>query len=264
MPQEKKVNGANVGSTRQERREPTKTGCTRKLLAVLAFALTGVVAPCNGDDASPSPQVSTNLRDVRYCEVIPVTVQGETVISEVYNTLGLNFCPAELWDVLTEEEVNREYGSVSAKLNGPRHWVIDELAASASSVTGETFTFGGILMALRGTIETKVGDPTVGDQLYVPNQVQRDTIYTYDAGKPVFELTSPEGDVYIMQSYAQIIDEALTIDDLPFLGDRLQLPAGWIYSTRTLAQDFHLDSGGQAFVINDDLLNSYQRRLSNR
>ena len=70
-----------------------KSGRTRRLFAVQAFALTGVVTPCDGDDISPSPQVSTNLRDVRYCEVIPVTVRDETVISEVYNTLGLNFCP---------------------------------------------------------------------------------------------------------------------------------------------------------------------------
>jgi len=89
-----------------------KSGRTRRLFAVQAFALTGGVAPCDGDDASPSPQVSTNLRDVRYCEVIPVTVQDETVISEVYNTLGLNFCPERfIWQLaslgvkVTVEEV---------------------------------------------------------------------------------------------------------------------------------------------------------------
>ena len=42
---------------------------------------------------------------------------------------------------------------------------------------------------------------------YVPNQVHRDTTFTYKAGKPIFELNDPYGDVYVMQSYAQIIDK---------------------------------------------------------
>lgn len=100
----------------------------------------------------------------------------------------------------------------------------------------------------------------VGTEFYVPNPVQRDTIYTYGAGTLVFELTSPEGDVYIMQSYAQIADKTLTIDDLPSLGDTLQLPAGWAYSARMLSLDFPLNSGGLAMVINDNLYNFYQRR----
>jgi len=173
---------------------------------------------------------------------------------------GLNDCPAAEWDALTEDEVNEEYGSVAAKLNGPRYWVIDKLVASGSTTTGERFTFGGIEMELRAKLETKLREGTVGEEFYVPNEVQRDTVYTYDAGKPVYELTTPEGDVYIMQSYAQIEDQTLTIDDLPSLGSKLELPEGWTYATRTLAEDFELASGGLAYVINDDLYNSYQRR----
>ncbi len=206
------------------------------------------------------PSVSDDLRNVRYCEVIPVTRKGRTLTSWVYNTLGLNDCPAAEWDALTEDEVNEEYGSVAAKLNGPRYWVIDKLVASGSTTTGERFTFGGIEMELRAKLETKLREGTVGEEFYVPNEVQRDTVYTYDAGKPVYELTTPEGDVYIMQSYAQIEDQTLTIDDLPSLGSKLELPEGWTYATRTLAEDFELASGGLAYVINDDLYNSYQRR----
>ncbi|HKC62852.1 MAG TPA: hypothetical protein VKB86_04410 [Pyrinomonadaceae bacterium] len=204
--------------------------------------------------------VPAELRNVRYCEVIPVTRDGRTLTSWVYNTLGLNDCPAAEWDALTEDEVNEEYGSIAAKLNGPRYWVIDKLEASGSTTTGETFTFGGIEMALRAKLETKLREGTVGEQFYVPNEVQRDTVYTYMAGESVYELTSPEGDVYIMQSYAQIKDKNLTIDDLPSLGSRLSLPEGWTYSTRTLDEDYELVTDGLAYVINDDLYNSYQRR----
>ena len=204
--------------------------------------------------------VSEELRDVRYCEIIPVTRKGRTLTAWVYNTLGLNDCPAAEWDALTEEQVNEAYGSVSAKLNGPRYWVIDKLVVSGSSTTGERFTFGGIEMELRASLDTKLREETVGDEVYVPNEVQRDSIYTYKAGRPVYELTSPENDVYIMQSYAQVKDKSLTIDDLASLGSKLALPEGWTYSTRTLTEDYELITTGLAYVINDDLYNSYQRR----
>lgn len=204
--------------------------------------------------------VSGELRNVRYCEVIPVTRKGARLTSWIYNTLGLNDCPATEWEALTEEQVNEEYGSVAAKLNGPRYWVIDKLVGSGTTTTGKRFTFGGIEMELRASIETRLGQGTVGDEFYVPNQVQRDTVYTYKAGRAVYELTSAEGDVYIMQSYAQIRDKNLTIDGLASLGSRLALPEGWTYTTRTLGEDFELESGGLAYVINDDFYNAYQRR----
>lgn len=207
-----------------------------------------------------APYVSGELRDVRYCEVIPVTREGRQLTAWVYNTLGLNDCPAEEWDALTEQEVNEAYGSVSAKLNGPRYWVMDQLVGFGSTSAGGRFTFGGIEMGLRASVDTELREGTVGDEVYVPNEVQRETVYTYRAGQPVYELTSPEGDVYIMQSYAQVVDKTLTLADLPSLGSKLSLPDGWTYATRTLAEDYELVTTGLAYVLNDDLYNSYQRR----
>ena len=212
------------------------------------------------ESSQTGQSVSGELRDVRYCEIIPVTRKERTLTAWVYNTLGLNDCPAAEWDALTEEQVNEAYGSVFAKLNGPRYWVIDKLVASGSSATNKRFTFGGIEMELRASVDTKLREGTVGGEVYVPNEVQRHTVYTYKAGKPVYELTSPEGDVYIMQSYAQVKDKSLTIDDLATLGSKLSLPEGWKYSTRALTEDYDLVTTGLAYVLNDDLYNSYQRR----
>ena len=112
---------------------------------------------------------------------------------------------------LTEDQVDQEYGSQSAKLNGPRHWVIDAAQSTGgNSSSTKTFTFGGIETGLKGVITTQANQPTVGDQFYTPSEVARSTIWTYKAGKPVFELTAPDGSVYVMQSYAQIADKTLT------------------------------------------------------
>ena len=220
----------------------------RLLVLVVLFAFP--VAAASAD--------TTGQRNQRYCEVIPSVAQGGSVTTYVYNTQGLNLCPAAQWDVLTEDEVNQEYGSQSAKLNGPRYWMLDGVSATGPSTSGETFTFGGIEASLRATIVTPIGTPTVGDQFYVPNTVQRQTVYTFDGGKPIYELSDPDGNVYVMQSYAQIYDTTLTIDQLPGLGKKLELPKGWHYRTRRPRHATQLTATGIAYVVNDDLANSYQ------
>ena len=62
-----------------------------------------------------------------------------------------------------------------------------------------------------------------------------------------------------MQSHSRIIDADLEIESLSSLGERLELPEGWTFSTRVLDEDYYLVSDGKAFVIQDDLANTYQR-----
>jgi len=93
----------------------------------------------------------------------------------------------------------------------------------------------------------------------MPNKVQRDTIWVYLAGQPIFVLTDPAGNEYVMQSYAQIVVPTLMYKDLPNLENELNLPPGWQYSTRTLTQELQMNSNGLATVVNDDFANSYQQ-----
>ena len=55
------------------------------------------------------------------------------------------------------------------------------------------------------------------------------------------------------------LDPNLTIDDLETLGDKLDLPAGWTYPARVLDEDSKLTADGKAYIINDELLNTYQK-----
>ena len=87
-----------------------------------------------------------------------------------------------------------------------------------------------------------------------------DDLVRYLAGKPIFELIAPNGDVYVMQSYAQIADTTLTIKQLPQLGKKLTLPSGWSYKTVTATQNLELNSNGLATVVNDNLYDSYQKQ----
>ena len=63
-----------------------------------------------------------------------------------------------------------------------------------------------------------------------------------------------------MQSYSQIENPALTMNDLPDLNKQLKLPKEWVYRSRVLDQNLSLVANGVAYVLQDNLSNSYQRR----
>ena len=73
-------------------------------------------------------------------------------------------------------------------------------------------------------------------------------------------MIAPLGKRYVMQSYAQYIDENLTISDLNTLASRLAVPPGWEYRARTLVEDLSIeDFQGLATALRDPLANTYQR-----
>jgi len=114
------------------------------------------------------------MRDVRYCEVIPSVDTGGTVTSSVYNTFGHDPCPDSEWSALTEQIVNQQFGSQSAELTGPRHWVFDTVLQPGDQATdpriyqfagvpGRTFTFGSIEIGLLVELQTAADQP-LGDE----------------------------------------------------------------------------------------------------
>lgn len=234
--------------------------------ALWVAAQAGVVlAGCSSPGTVPATTaakplaVPTELRDYRYCEVIPVFQSGLTLHVEVYNTIGLNDCPADAWAKLDAAAMAKQFGARVVKLNGPRHWVLDRIVGSGATASGKVADFGGIQMKQVATLETKIWQGSVGDKFYKPNEVHRNTVWIYRAGSLVHELVTPTGEVYMMQSYAQITDPGLNLAGLQDLGSRLKLPSGWTYRTRKLDADVELKADGLAYVINDDLYNSYQR-----
>jgi len=88
----------------------------------------------------------------------------------------------------------------------------------------------------------------------------RNTEYTYAAGNKVYELVSPDGTAYVMQSYSHEVDDTLTEESLSSLGNRLKLPRNWKYRLRKLDADWVVRSTeGKAHVIQDEFQNTYQR-----
>ena len=200
----------------------------------------------------------SNLRDFQYCEVLPVFPCGDGFVTEVYASMSHNDCPDADWVVLNAKELKDEFDMIDVRLNGPRHWVLNAIQASASGQTNnynKIVSFGNIEMSLQAQIQSAFSE---GD-LYTEIEVLRTTTYTYSAGNEVYKLINPQGEEYIMQSYSRLVDQDQSIDDLATLGSRLNLPSGWSFQAEILQTDFQVITEGLAFVITDDFDNAYQK-----
>lgn len=195
----------------------------------------------------------TDVFAKRYGEVLLVRMNENGPEATVYNTFPLNDCPAELWGALDGAAIAKDNGAVGALLNGPRYWLMSGIEKKAGSPQ-PTASFGGIEMIEQATVQLSSTNP----QPYSVNKVDRKAIFTFDAGRPVFELIDPEGKRWVMQTWSQVVDKELAMDDLPGLASRLTLPEGWSYHTRTLTSPLVVDTTErEAHVLQDELTNSY-------
>jgi hypothetical protein len=196
------------------------------------------------------------MRGERYCEVLLVNPRDGVVSADVYNSYPLNTCPAEQWEALDPAALAAENAAVLAVLNGPRYWLMDEVRKDGDVTDLPKATFGGIEMYRQASVE--VGDLAAASTPYVPHAVDRRTVFTFAAGRPVYELVGPEGEVYVMQTWSQQKDPTLVEADLAGLAPRLDLPEGWSYRARTLDEPLTVDTTTVAAqVLQDDLGNSY-------
>lgn len=196
------------------------------------------------------------LRGDRYCEVLLARIIDGRLNAEVWNTYGLNECPDAEWRALDTEAIKAERGVIAALLNGPRYWLMDAIEKKPSGERQETI-FGTIEMFRAATVDLGPIPPNLAP--YTERLVARETVFEWAKGAEVYQLTSADGGVYLMQSYSVQRDATLTESNLSSLGGRLTLPVGWTYSVRTLDEPFRLEATGQAAVIQDDLSNTYQR-----
>lgn len=206
-------------------------------------------------NAPPTPRLVSDLRGVRYGEVLAAFARDDRIEAEVYGTQMLNDCPQELWGTLDADAIAAEMGAVLVKLNGPRHWMIDGLGQKVAVVDPVFRDFNGLTMRRIAVVDLGT-DPR--PEPYRERHVNRGAVFFFDAGKPVHELVDADGRVYVMQAYCVGVDPTLTEADLPDLGGRLALPDGWSFRTRVLEEELVVDTSATvATVVQDELENTY-------
>jgi hypothetical protein len=205
---------------------------------------------------SSKPQrLISNMRNVRYGEVLMVFAKDDTLVAEVYGTQMLNDCPAELWDTLKADDIAKERGALFVKLNGPRHWCLDGLGTKVAVVEPVITDFNGLTMRRIATIDLK---DSPGSVPYTERFVNRGATFFFDAGSKVWELVNPEGKAYVMQALCIGVDSTISLDTLDDLGSKLSLPDGWSYRSRILDEELIVDTTDHdATVVQDELENTY-------
>src|SRR3954465_478905 len=171
----------------------------------------------------------SHLHDARYCEILVLRGTPPSATVTVWNTIGLNRCPAKWWGGCDAGTLARELGATFVVLNGPRHFLMD----SATAATGRVRSFHGMRMRQVATIPIRSASELVQTP-YTDRTIKRTNTWRWNRGRTVFELVAPGGDVYVMQSYAQIKDPSLRLWSLGSLGKRLKPPRGWHYRAQKL------------------------------
>ena len=90
--------------------------------------------------------------------------------------------------------------------------------------------------------------------------MQRDTVFTYDAGRVVHEVQDSDGGTYILFAFDEALSAVVDLDALDSLSP-FPLPTGWTYSSRVLDQELMVASGGLANVFSQGIA-TWQRTTS--
>jgi len=205
--------------------------------------------------SATAEQEVTGVRDRRYCEFLIVRRTGIKLEADVYNTLGLNDCPQAQWAAIDPAKIKNERHALVVVVNGPRHFVMDRITIERKAQP--PVDFQGLKMNFLAVLHFP-WRALVDRKPYSEHKVSRRTHFIFDAGEPVYELVTSSGDVYVMQSYSEIVDPSLRMADLQNLGSRLKLPARWTFRTRVLSNALTVIATGEARIVQDDLQNTYQ------
>jgi hypothetical protein len=243
------------------------------LVAAVAFAPTSQALA----QTAPAPAASTaltgpcevralNWRNRAFYEVLFMNrvPGGPAGIGNYFNSIGTPLeAPAEVTDArfraLNAEALRREFGGDGVFFNGPRRFV-------ANGVTGVAYNncarreMGGIHFYVYGTFEVPNLEAfiTTAPPAYHPLVSRRTNSFIFNAGEVVHELVTPEGQVYTMFSLSLKVDPNNSIERLATLGERLTLPAGWRYRTRTLDRELILSSSYDANPPNTIVLDQFE------
>ena len=195
-------------------------------------------------------------RGGRYCDIMIVRRDDGDNVIEVWSTQGVSACPDDCEAAFDAKDIKSRTDARRVAINGPRIWLPNSPAPTPPADARRHF--GGIEVGLVVTLEAKrgAGDP------FKERVVPRKTTNVFKSGEELYELVSPDGDVYVMQSMSLTEDPDLTMDDLSTLDARLKLPRKWSYRARTLEADLMLgpNEDGEVVLLQDRLKNTYQRR----
>ncbi|HWH58869.1 MAG TPA: hypothetical protein VN682_14655 [Terriglobales bacterium] len=227
--------------------------------AVLALTLS-MVAQAQTIHPGPVKGAHYSVDDVRgmvWCEIVPVTGTPPNITVQIYNSTGVDNCTEERAAQIDPVKLAVQLGVSKISVNSGYYWVMDKVSAFTA---GEIFDFDGIKARWDAQMVPAVGRSQSG-KFYEAFKILRDTEWLYRNGSTVWLLRTPDDRAWVLQAFTKAKDPTLSMDTLDTLGEKLKIPDGWKFEKKTLTKDLSIEprrSSGYAYVIHDDLGNSYQ------
>ena len=232
----------------------------RAALAILAaVAALAVLAVLPGGateaEAAKKPVSLKNMFNSRYCEILGVSAIPTGGFSvQVFNSVGLGYCPADKWDALDFDAIKTSEGWDFVDDNGPRYWLMDTIIGAKPS---NPKNFGEIPMRQVATIELSTLPPPTFTEI----TIKRRNAWVFNKGRVIYTLTAPSGARYVMQAYTRTEDPTLNPNTLKDLGSNPEaaIPAGWTFKSTKLKRPLSLKAEGSATIIRDGVKSVYQK-----
>jgi hypothetical protein len=220
-------------------------------MAFMLAAVASSIPVARAEEKALKSYTVDKTRNMRFGEILVATKEGV----DIYNTTGLNDCPADLWNGMDLDRIKKQFGAFRVEKNGPHYWMMDSQTVSF----GEKASFGGLEARWVARIPlAAIQKESTGSEpyeLFYPKKTQK---MVYSKGKPVYELIDPEGHVYLLQAH----EEQFTLESLAKLGEMLiKLPGGWQYRSRDLTEDLILDltPDKTTYAVGDEFHQYYTR-----
>lgn len=184
-------------------------------------------------------------RELRYVELFIVGPEWVDIL----NSIGLSEGPSDLWDALDADVAAEQLGATKVIKNGPHYWMADKTRLRFGV---EEITIQGIGFRWAARVPAAVAAKGMEQTpSYYVAEANKAGIFRYLAGKPAYQLVSPDGDVFTMQS------SFTEPSDLPRLGELLTPAPGWEYREQAPDEDLVLEPAGAIKVVVDDFKNLY-------
>jgi hypothetical protein len=209
----------------------------------------------------PIPGVTLVLDNARgsvWCELVPMVGTPPNLTAHIYTSTSVDHCDEKRAAAVDPVKLAADLGVPKVAVNPGRYWVMDKVTLFAA---GETVALQGIKVKWGATMTPEDVTTILSGKPWGIGRIKRDTEWLYRKGKPVWLLHAPENKVWVLQVFTKAKDPSLSMETLDTLGGKLQLPPGWRFERKVLAEDLSLQprrADGYAYIMRDNLGNTYQ------